>query len=41
MAVRGAKSEDFKAFIKMFEKEKAKRTDADHKANMDMLNAKL
>ena len=41
IATRGAKTEDFSAFLKSFDKQVEKHNNDSHKANIDMLNQKL
>jgi len=41
IAVRGAKSEDFKQFLELFDTKREKDAQIDHKSNLDLLNKKL
>lgn len=41
IATRGAKTDDFKKFLKSFDKKKTKAVEVDHKANMAMMLGKM
>ena len=41
ISARGAKAEDFKDFLKSFDKKVKENTDEAHASNMGMLNQKL